>query len=87
MKQKRTKPTRKHIGEATIQPKAKQGKECKRSKNNMLEGREGEREQEEKQTLVRPPYKPKPHRLMDIEGAQTTCWRGGKEKERRKENK
>ena len=40
------KETRGNFHEATIQPKASQGKESKRS-TNMLEGREGEREKEE----------------------------------------
>ena len=35
---------KKHIGEAAIWSKAIQGDGCKRSKNNMPEGREGETE-------------------------------------------
>ena len=41
----KTKPTRKHISEAAVRPIATQGKECKRSKNNTLEGREGKIEE------------------------------------------
>ena len=43
-RQEKTKPTRKHIGEAAIQPKSTQSEGRKRSKNNMLEGREGKTE-------------------------------------------
>ena len=43
-KMKKKKPTRKYIGETTIQPNATQGDGHKRSKNNTPDGREGETE-------------------------------------------
>ena len=36
----------------------------------------------QEKTLVKPPYDPKPYRVMGIKGAQITCWGGGNEKEK-----